>query len=125
MKLVIDIPEQIYKELTETAIIVTDAYPSTIEKALTEGTPYEELKSDEWCTGCKEYDTEKHCCPRFNRVIRETLNETSKPKGKWILWEDCEGKTRTCTCPICGDETRCWHAPNYCSNCGVRLEVEE
>lgn len=48
-----------------------------------------------------------------------------EPKGKWILWEDCEGKTRTCTCPICGDETRCWNAPNYCSNCGVRLEVEE
>lgn len=30
---------------------------------------------NEWCTGCKEYDTEKHCCPRFNNVIRHTLNE--------------------------------------------------
>lgn len=90
MKLIVDIPDQIYKELTETAIIVTEAYPSTIERALTESTPYEERKT-----------------------------------GKWILWEDCEGKTRTCTCPICGDETRCWHAPNYCSNCGARLEVEE
>lgn len=37
MKIVIDIPEQIYKELTETAIMVTEAYPSTIERALTEG----------------------------------------------------------------------------------------
>ena len=37
MKLVIDIPDKIYKELTETAIIVTEAYPSTIERALTEG----------------------------------------------------------------------------------------
>ena len=27
-------------------------------------------RTDEWCTGCKEYDTEKKCCPRFNRVIR-------------------------------------------------------
>lgn len=25
---------------------------------------------DEWCDDCKEYDTEKKCCPRFNRVIR-------------------------------------------------------
>jgi len=30
---------------------------------------------DEWCTDCKEYDKEKHCCPRFNRVIREALKD--------------------------------------------------
>ncbi len=28
---------------------------------------------DEWCTDCKEYDSEKHSCPRFNRVIKRTL----------------------------------------------------
>ena len=28
---------------------------------------------DEWCTDCKEYDTERHCCPRWNRVIRQTV----------------------------------------------------
>lgn len=35
-----------------------------------------EPKLDEWCTDCKEYDTEKHCCPRFNRVIRNTLKDS-------------------------------------------------
>lgn len=30
---------------------------------------------DKWCTDCKEYDHERHCCPRYNRVIRETLAE--------------------------------------------------
>jgi hypothetical protein len=30
---------------------------------------------DEWCTDCKEYDTDKHCCPRWNRVIRQTLKD--------------------------------------------------
>ena len=30
---------------------------------------------NEWCSDCKEYDHERHCCPRFNRVIRETLEE--------------------------------------------------
>ena len=30
---------------------------------------------DEWCTDCKEYDQEKHCCPRWNRVIREALKD--------------------------------------------------
>ena len=35
----------------------------------------EDKGMSEWCTGCKEYDTEKHCCPRFNNVIRNTMNE--------------------------------------------------
>ena len=30
---------------------------------------------DEWCNTCREYDHERHCCPRFNRVIREALKE--------------------------------------------------
>lgn len=34
-----------------------------------------ELHYDEWCTSCKEYDQEKHCCPRFNRVIKSTVEE--------------------------------------------------
>lgn len=31
--------------------------------------------ADEWCEDCREYDKENHCCPRFNRVIRKTLDE--------------------------------------------------
>ena len=34
-----------------------------------------ELHYDEWCTDCKEYDQERHCCPRFNKVIRQTVEE--------------------------------------------------
>ena len=30
---------------------------------------------DEWCPDCKEYDNEKRCCPRFNRVISNTVKE--------------------------------------------------
>ena len=30
---------------------------------------------DEWCTDCSEYDQERHCCPRFNKVIREALKD--------------------------------------------------
>lgn len=29
----------------------------------------------QWCTDCKEYDQENHCCHRFSKVIRESLNE--------------------------------------------------
>jgi hypothetical protein len=28
-----------------------------------------------WCNGCKEYDTEKHCCHRYSSFIRESLQE--------------------------------------------------
>lgn len=34
------------------------------------------MKMNEWCTDCKEYDKEKHCCPRFNQVIRHTMNDS-------------------------------------------------
>ena len=36
--------------------------------ALPSAQPY---SLDEWCHNCKEYDTERHCCPRYNRVIRD------------------------------------------------------
>ena len=32
-------------------------------------------EADEWCHDCKEYDQENHCCPRFNRVIKKTMEE--------------------------------------------------
>ena len=32
------------------------------------------MKDFEWCTNCKEYDHEKHCCPRWTKVIRNTLD---------------------------------------------------
>ena len=52
--------------------------------------------TDEWCTDCKEYDHEKHCCPRFNRVIRTTLNEALanlKEEFESAEYEDYEHAT--------------------------------
>ena len=37
---------------------------------------------DEWCTDCKEYDHNRNCCPRYNRVIRGAVDEV-KQQG-WI-----------------------------------------
>lgn len=34
-----------------------------------------EQHHDEWCTDCREYDKEKHCCPRFNKVIRTAMED--------------------------------------------------
>lgn len=45
--------------------------------------PEREAKLNEWCTDCKEYDQERHCCPRWNRVIRNTVEEI-KADHRWI-----------------------------------------
>lgn len=42
----------------------------------------QEKAYDEWCTDCKEYDKERHCCPRFSKVIRGAVDEV-KQQG-WI-----------------------------------------
>lgn len=34
-----------------------------------------ESRSFEWCTDCKEYDQEQHCCHRFTKVIRQAFEE--------------------------------------------------
>lgn len=79
-----------------------------------------EYSMDEWCTDCKEYDHEKHCCPRFNRVIRETVaevkeNASEREIGKWIIAED-SGSAR---CSECGDKV--FYLYNFCPNCGKKM----
>lgn len=52
--------------------------------------------------------------------------EPERKTGEWIVYEDCEGKTRTCTCNLCGYKTGkyTWVNPNYCGNCGAKMEVD-
>ena len=54
-----------------------------IAKKIIANVPSAQPDLDEWCTDCKEYDQEKHCCPRWNRVIRETLKD-ARPEPRWI-----------------------------------------
>ena len=35
----------------------------------------QEPKTFKWCTDCKEYDQEKHCCHRWSKNIRDTIEE--------------------------------------------------
>ena len=46
--------------------------------------PSVQRDTDEWCKDCSEYDSERHCCPRWNRVIRETLKDAQQ----WIPCSD-------------------------------------
>ena len=74
-------------------------------RALPSVTP-QEPQSFKWCTDCKEYDQEKHCCHRWSKVIRDTVEEMKQePKtGHWR--EDIDNNRRW-------DRVRF-----YCSECG-------
>ena len=37
--------------------------------------PPKESETFEWCTDCKEYDQEAHCCHRYSKVIRNAVDE--------------------------------------------------
>lgn len=50
--------------------------------------PSAQPDTDEWCHDCKEYDKEHHCCPRWNRVIRTTLEEAQPDKTYEKGWEE-------------------------------------
>lgn len=51
--------------------------PTTAIRAIERlnGLPPAQPDLNQWCMDCKEYDQEKHSCPRFNRVIREALKD--------------------------------------------------
>ena len=81
----------------------------------------QEPQTFKWCTDCREYDQEKHCCHRWSKVIRDTVEEMKQeqepktghwkdiPKYKDIAWQ----------CSECGHFTTMKH--NYCPNCGCRM----
>ena len=79
-------------------------------------------KLDEWCEDCKEYDKERHCCPRFNRVIRNTMDEVQPEQkvGKWLKISPAG----IYECSECGQAvmTSDIEAYKYCHGCGVKME---
>lgn len=58
---------------------------------------------DEWCTDCKEYNQKRHCCPRWNKVIKQTVEDLKGADRKWIPCVDGNE-------PKANDE--CWISTN-------------
>ena len=62
----------------------------------------ESYNASEWCHDCSEFNHDKHCCPRYNKVIRNAVKETKEPKvGHWIYGENEYGIDGY-HCDICG-----------------------
>ena len=62
-------------------------------------------------------------------IVRDLCVKTEPPvqpktkTGHWIVSMDCEGKTRRCTCNLCGYKTGqyTWKNPNFCEDCGAKM----
>ena len=97
-----------------------------------EAADYEECYKD--CGECEAYDKEKYHCPKFCKVIKETVKEIEENhnKGKWEM--TYKGKRKdvntglmisayNCKCSVCGWETGNQGTRfNYCPNCGAKMD---
>lgn len=96
----------------------SDSYDALLPSA------HPEPQYDEWCTDCKEYDHERHCCPRFNRVIHETLDDTQAERntGKWII-DGHHIRCDQCGMAMCDTDREGDRIPRgFCPSCGVRMD---
>ena len=103
-----------------------------IEIVKHEAEKYEECYKD--CGECEAYDKEKYHCPKFCKVIKETVKEIEENhnKGKWEM--TYKGKRKdvntglmisayNCKCSVCGWETGNQGTRfNYCPNCGAKMD---
>ena len=71
---------------------------------------------EEWCTDCSEYDKDRHCCPRYNRVIRKAMQPET---AKRIVGKSSRGVTMWYQCDICKEPVD--KEDNFCPGCGRRL----
>lgn len=104
-----------------------------IEIVKQEAAEYEECYKD--CGDCEAYNKEKHHCPKFCKVIKETVKEIEENhniKGKWeMTFKGMKKDMNTslmisaynCKCSVCGWETGNQGTRfNYCPNCGAKMD---
>ena len=64
-----------------------DAYINAIEIVKQEAEKYEECYKD--CGECEAYNKEKYHCPKFCKVIKETVKEIEENHNGWIPCSGC------------------------------------
>ena len=61
-----------------------------------------ESESFEWCTDCKEYDQEAHCCHRWSKMIKKTVEEMKIVRCKDCKYAEYIDDVKTLWCTECG-----------------------
>jgi hypothetical protein len=85
------------------------------------GLPSAEEESFEWCTDCKEYDQEAHCCHRWSKMIRKTVEEMKIVRCKDCKYAEYIDDVQTLWCTECGQGRTV--APNDFCSYAERREV--
>lgn len=93
--------------------------------------PSAELETFEFCSGgdnpCKEYDQDKHCCHRWTKVIRQTVEEMKsvEPERKTGHWTgdccSCCGVSKYNYIKMVDDECGPFGTWNFCPSCGADM----
>ena len=93
-------------------------------------TVFERKGTFEWCTDCKEYDQEQHCCHRWTKQIRKTIAEWESENGivrcGHCEWWKCNPNTEeygVCKKVSYDDFEVVMHSDDFCSY-GKRREDE-
>lgn len=68
----------------------------------------------EWCTNCKEYDQEAHCCHRWSKMIRKTVDEMQIVRCKDCKYAEYIDDVKTLWCTECG-QGRTVASYDFCS----------
>ena len=66
---------KIYRPLDSDRYVISDCLNKIVNLPSAQPEQTNSWYINSWCNNCKEYDKEKHSCPRFNRVIKQTLDE--------------------------------------------------
>ena len=85
--------------------------------------PSAEDESFEWCTDCKEYDQEAHCCHRWSKVIRKTVDEMQIVRCKDCIYADYMDDVKALWCSE-GGRGKTVAPEDFCSY-GERKEEAE
>ena len=87
---------------------VGDALDNAIEIVKQEAERYEECYKD--CGDCEAYEKEKHYCPKFCNVIKETVKEIEANHNDWISCSERlpkYGEVVMCSCTNSGITISC------------------
>ena len=124
--------DEAYKVLTDYYHHRTEIQHEALKEALSkvptvDAEPVQPIEF-EWCHDCKEYDQNAHCCHRWTKVIRNTVNELKTQgyepvrHGRWI-WDDEGYHCSECFFHAYGNTLECFDGTyRYCPNCGAKMD---
>ena len=90
------------------------------------GSPCEYQNPEISCEKCIEYDTEEHCCPKFCKVITDTIQEMKEEhhNNDFCEWTEISvGGIIAVKEPHRMKLLNCDHEQKFCHYCGKKIKI--